>query len=77
VAVQTLLPLAGLLPVILLPVRAGGPSRFYAVCALVLTFGFLYFGARFALRGSGTAARRLLTASIIYLPALLLLMIFA
>jgi protoheme IX farnesyltransferase len=74
VAVQTLLPLAGLLYVSLLPVRAGEPSTFYSICALVLTLGFLYFGARFALRRSGSAARRLLTASIIYLPALLLLM---
>ena len=77
VTVQTLLPLAGLLPVSLLPVRAGEPSTFYSICALLLTLGFLYFGARFALRRSGSAARRLLTASIIYLPALLLLMIFA
>jgi protoheme IX farnesyltransferase len=77
VTVQTLLPLAGLLPVSLLPVRAAEPSAFYSICALVLAIGFLYFGARFAFRRSGPAARRLLTASIIYLPALLLLMLFA
>jgi protoheme IX farnesyltransferase len=75
VTVQTLLPLAGLLPVCLLPVRAGEPSTVYSIGALVLTLGFLYFGARFAFRRSGSAARRLLTASIVYLPALLLLMI--
>lgn len=75
VTVQTLLPLAGLLPVSLLRVRAAEPSTFYLICALVLTLGFLYFGVRFTLLRSGSAARRLLTASIIYLPALLLLMI--
>jgi heme o synthase len=72
---QTFLPLAALLPVSLLPVSAGQLGTLYAICALVLTLGFLYFGARFALRRSGLAARRLLTASIIYLPALLTLMI--
>jgi protoheme IX farnesyltransferase len=72
---QTLLPLAGLLPVSLLPVGAGDPKPIYSMCAMALTLGFLYFGAGFALRRSGSAARRLLTASIIYLPALLLLMI--
>jgi len=77
VAAQILLPLAGLLPVSLLPVRAGEPGTFYAICALVLTLGFLYFGARFAFQRSGSAARRLLTASIIYLPALLVLMTFS
>jgi protoheme IX farnesyltransferase len=75
VTVQTLLPLAGLLPVCLLPVRAGEHSTVYLTAAMVLTLGFLYFGVRFALRRSGSAARRLLTASIVYLPALLLLMI--
>ena len=74
VTVQTLLPLAGLLYVSLLPVRAGEPSTLYSICALVLTLGFLYFGAGFVVRRSGPAARRLLTASIIYLPALLVLM---
>jgi protoheme IX farnesyltransferase len=74
--VQTLLPLAGLLPVSLLPVRAGGPSSLYSVSAVVLGVGFLYVGAQFAVRVSGSAARRLLMASIIYLPALLALMTF-
>jgi protoheme IX farnesyltransferase len=74
--VQTLLPLAGLLPVSLLPVGARQPSSIYSVCAVVLGVGFLYVGVQFAVEVSGAAARRLLMASIIYLPALLALMIF-
>jgi len=77
VAAHTLLPLVGLLAVSLLPVGAGEPGTVYAICALVLTLGFFYFGVRFALQRSGSAARRLLTASIIHLPALLVLMIFS
>jgi protoheme IX farnesyltransferase len=73
--VQTLLPLAALLPVSLLPVRAGAPSSLYSAGAIVLGVGFLYVGAQFAVRVSRSAARRLLMASIIYLPALLALMI--
>jgi protoheme IX farnesyltransferase len=74
--VQTLLPLAGLLTVSLLPVRAGEPSALYSAGAVVLGVGFLYVGAQFAVRVSRSAARRLLMASIIYLPALLALMTF-
>jgi protoheme IX farnesyltransferase len=74
--VQTLLPLALLLPVSLLPVRAAPPSSLYSAGAMVLGVGFLYVGAQFAVQVSGPAARRLLMASIIYLPALLALMTF-
>ena len=73
--VQTLLPLVGLLLVSLLPIRAGEPSVFYSMGALALGLGFLHFGAQFALRQSGAAARRLLMASVFYLPALLVLMV--
>jgi protoheme IX farnesyltransferase len=75
ITVQTLLPLAALLPVSLLPVGAEEPGVLYSIGALALTLGFLYFGAAFTVRRSGSAARRLLTASIIYLPALLALII--
>jgi heme o synthase len=75
VILQTLLPLVALLPVSLLQVRAVEPTVFYSWCALILGCGFLYVGLRFAFVRSGIAARRLLMASIIYLPALLALMI--
>ena len=71
---QTLLPLVLLLPVSVLPVRTGGANVYYCVGALLLGLGFLFFGSRFVLQRSGPAARQLLMASIIYLPALLLLL---
>jgi heme o synthase len=63
VALQTLLPLLGLMVVTL----RFGPA------AIVLSLGFLYAGLRFVLDGSAAAARRLLLASIVYLPTLLVL----
>jgi heme o synthase len=74
VILQTVVPLIGLVPVSVLLVRAGEPSVFYSVAALMLGLGFLRFGAEFAVRRSGRASRRLLVASIIYLPALLAMM---
>jgi len=71
---QTLLPLVLLLPLSVLPVRTGGASVYYWAGALLLGLGFLFFGSRFVLQRSGPAARRLLMASILYLPALLLLL---
>jgi heme O synthase-like polyprenyltransferase len=40
-----------------------------------LSLGFLYYGTRFVLNKSGSAARRLLAASIIYLPLLFVLIV--
>ena len=65
VTLQTLLPLLGL---ILLTFPFGG-------AALLLDLGFLYFGLQFVLQMSAAAARRLLLASILYLPALLTLQV--
>ena len=74
---QTLLPLWVLIPLGLLPGFAGQPNMFYCIGALILSVGFFYCGARFALHRSGAAARRLLAASIIYLPSLFALMILS
>ena len=63
VTLQTLLPLLGL---ILVTVPFGVP-------ALLLDLAFLCFGLRFVLQMSAAAARRLLLASIVYLPVLLAL----
>jgi len=73
---QTLLPLWILIPLGLLPGFAGEPNMFYCIGALILSLGFFYYGARFALHRSSSAARRLLAASIIYLPLLFMLTIF-
>jgi protoheme IX farnesyltransferase len=73
VTVQTVLPLLGLTAVSLL-LPGGGESRAaYWLPVGVLNLGFLYAGTRFVHRRSGAAARRLLIASIVYLPALLAL----
>jgi heme o synthase len=50
-------------------------SMLYLIGALLLSSGFLYYGVQFILRRSNSAARRLLAASIIYLPSLFVLMI--
>jgi len=60
---QTLLPLLALVPLCSLVAPAA--------VALPLTLGYLYYGARFACRRSTADARRLLFASIVYLPTLL------
>jgi heme o synthase len=71
---QTLLPLLLLVPVSLLPAFTSKGSATYCLGAVLLCAGFLYYGARFALRKSNSSARQLLSASIIYLPSLFGLM---
>src|SRR5256884_3504458 len=75
VVLQTMLPLVALVPLSLLPALAGQPSIFYFTGALLLSLGFFYYGVQFVLRRSNAAARRLLLASIIYLPSLLVLIV--
>jgi protoheme IX farnesyltransferase len=73
VTMQTVLPLLALVPMSLLP--AGQPSTLYRVGALFLNLGFLWYGIQFVFFRTGPAARRLLFASITYLPSLLVLLI--
>jgi protoheme IX farnesyltransferase len=75
VVLQTMLPLLVLIPIDLVLTSPGKLAFLYLVGALVLSVGFFYYGAEFVLRRSRSAARRLLVASILYLPLLLLLMI--
>jgi heme o synthase len=74
---QTLFPLLALVLLSLLPALtgAGASSAFYWIGALSLSLGFLYYGLQFVRNKSGPAARRLLAASIIYLPLLFVLII--
>jgi protoheme IX farnesyltransferase len=74
VSLQTILPLLALLPIDLLSASGGQPRILCGIGVLLLNLGFLYYGARFVLHRSSTAARRLLVASIIYLPSLFVLM---
>jgi protoheme IX farnesyltransferase len=63
-----------LLAVSLLPTLVGTTGAIYFAAALVLGGGFLAYGVRLAAAPSAAAARQLLFASLIYLPALLVVM---
>jgi protoheme IX farnesyltransferase len=65
-----------LLSVSLLPSLLGMTGSLYFVGALLLGFGFLMSGVQVALAKTNLCAKRLLHASIIYLPFLLALMTF-
>src|SRR5262249_54682874 len=64
-----------LLPVSLLPGLVNLAGSVYMLGALGLGVIFLYFGARAAVIRSKWQARRLLQASVLYLPALFILMV--
>jgi heme o synthase len=67
VVLETLLPLAALVAINMVQCPARHAAMFYCSGAL-LGLGFLYFGLEFVLERSRAAARRLLAASIVYLP---------
>ncbi|MEP6570455.1 MAG: heme o synthase [Acidobacteriota bacterium] len=64
-----------LLPVSLLPTALGTSGKIYLVGAIVLGLLFLYSSVRAAMSKSRQEARRLLLASVIYLPLLFILMV--
>jgi protoheme IX farnesyltransferase len=67
VVVQTLLPLLALIPISLMSLSMQHAGALYWV-GLVPGVAFLYFGWEFVTKWSRLAARRLLFASIAYLP---------
>jgi protoheme IX farnesyltransferase len=69
VIVETLLPLLTLVAISLMQSPTRHAATFYYAVVLLGT-GFTYFGWKFAFERSRAAARRLLTASIVYLPLL-------
>jgi protoheme IX farnesyltransferase len=71
VAWQASLPSLALLAVALVPAIRGESGIVYFAGALVLGVVFLCYSARFAFQRSTVSARRLLFASILYLPLLL------
>lgn len=71
---QILSHCAALLVVSLLPTLLGLAGAVYFTVAFVLGVGFLASGVRLAMESSLNGARRLLFASLIYLPVLLLMM---
>ena len=69
VILQTVLPIVALVPISIMQ----SPARYAVViygAELLLVLGFLYFGLQFVLQRSRGAARRLLAASIVYIPLL-------
>jgi protoheme IX farnesyltransferase len=71
---QILLHCAALLVVSLLPTLLGLAGAIYFIVALILGVGFLTYGARLAMESTTSGARRLLLASLIYLPVLLMVL---
>jgi protoheme IX farnesyltransferase len=69
VTVETLLPLLALVAISITQSPTRHATTFYCAAALLGT-GFTYFGWQFVFERSRVAARRLLTASIVYLPLL-------
>jgi heme o synthase len=69
VILETLLPLLALVAISIMQFPTRHAVTFYCAVALLGT-GFTYFGWEFAFERSRVAARRLLLASIVYLPLL-------
>jgi protoheme IX farnesyltransferase len=69
VIVETLLPLLALVAISIMQSPTRHAATFHSAVAL-LGAGFTYFGWEFVFKRSRVAARRLLTASIVYLPLL-------
>jgi len=72
---QTVMPALALLPVTFSPLLPGRSSLAYTAGTLLLSGIFAHFATQLALGRSRTAARRLLLASIVYLPLVFLLMV--
>ena len=66
-----------LIPISLIPTFIGESSPFYSLGALIFGLIFLSYSACFAFHRSNVAARRLLAASIVYLPAVFVLLMLS
>jgi heme o synthase len=71
---QTLAPCLALAPLSLTPALVDSVRPLYIVGVLILSSCFFYYAARLAVHRSNAVARRLLFASILYLPTLFLMM---
>ncbi|MFQ5350362.1 MAG: heme o synthase [Thermoanaerobaculia bacterium] len=72
---QMVLWAAALVPVSLLPALLGLAGAAYLLAALLLGLALLTVSMGFLRRHSGVAARRLLLASVVYLPAVLVMLV--
>lgn len=73
---QTLVFSLALIPVSVVPTLMQGAGFVSFIGVLVLASAFFYYAARLAFSKSNTMARRLLLASIVYLPVVFALMMF-
>jgi protoheme IX farnesyltransferase len=72
---QAMAPLLLLVPLTLTPAMAGRAGLVYLTTALVLGAGFIYRADRLAVERSNATARRLLFASIVYLPLIFIVLV--
>jgi heme o synthase len=72
---EAMVPLLLLIPVSLTPFMLGHVGLTYLAAALSLGAGFIYRADRFAVQQSNATARRLLFASIVYLPLIFALLV--
>jgi protoheme IX farnesyltransferase len=70
---QTVLPSFGLVSVSLVPLIWRQANPVLAAASVLLSLAFLYFAGRLAVLQSNRSARRLLLASIVYLPLVFVL----
>src|SRR5579884_2447198 len=63
-----------LIPISIIPALTGRTGQVYLFGALILVILFVYYGVRLAISRSNSVARRVLLASIIYLPLVYALM---
>jgi protoheme IX farnesyltransferase len=74
-ALQAVLPSFGLIALSFAPMLLGKAGLFYTAGASFFSVCFLYYGGQLAIRKTNDAARRLLLASILYLPAVFVVMV--
>jgi len=72
---QAVLPSFGLIALSFAPMLMGKAGLFYTAGALFSSIWFLYYGGQLAIRKTNDAARRLLLASIVYLPVMFVLLV--
>jgi protoheme IX farnesyltransferase len=72
---QAMIPLLALVAVSVTPVFFGRAGLVYLITALVLGAGFIYRADRLAVHQSNAMARRLLVASIVYLPLIFIVLV--
>jgi protoheme IX farnesyltransferase len=74
-ALQAVLPSFGLIALSFAPILLRTDGLVYTAGALLFSSCFLYYGGQLAIRRTNDAARRLLLVSILYLPAMFVMMV--